>query len=146
MLTWENSIYIDRPQQEVWDFISNPANLSLWSSTAVSGEWTSDGPPGVGSTAREVVKVLGRKTESISEITAWDPPNEYGRKMVGGPVAGEVTMKLDSKEDGTLLTISGTAEVGGFFKMAEGLVRKQTEKQGEIDLKALKRLLEEGMV
>ena len=28
------------------------------------GEWTSDGPPGVGSTYREVGKFMGRKIES----------------------------------------------------------------------------------
>ncbi len=144
MLKWENSIIINRPQQEVWDFISNPANLSLWSSTAVSAEWTSEGPPGVGSTALEVGKFMGRKIESLSEITGWDPPNEYSRKMVGGPVPGEVTMKLELKENGTQLTISGSAELGGFLKLAEGLFRKQTEKQGQIDFNNLKRLLEDG--
>jgi hypothetical protein len=36
-------------------------------------------------------------------------------------------------------------EIGGFFKMAEGLVGKQAEKQTEADLEVLKRLLESGL-
>ena len=146
MITWEKSKFINRPQQEVWDFISNPANLAKWSSSAEYAEWTSEGPPGVGSTLIEVGKVLGRKIESPVEITAWDPPSEFGRKSVGGSAPWESTMKLEPKENGTLLTISGEVELGGFLKMAEGLIAKRTEKQGDIDFEALKILLEAGQV
>ena len=84
MLTWEKSIFINRPQQEVWDFISNPATLPQWSSTAESGEWTSEGPPGVGSTALEVGKVLGRKVEGISEVTGGTrPTSSVGKRSAG---------------------------------------------------------------
>ncbi len=38
----------------------------------------------------------------------------------------------------------GKGEFGGFFKLAEGLVGKQAEKQSESDLAALKLLLESG--
>jgi uncharacterized protein YndB with AHSA1/START domain len=32
------SVFINRPQQEVFDFLSNPANLSKWSSAFESAE------------------------------------------------------------------------------------------------------------
>ncbi len=146
MITWENSIFINRPQQEVWDFVSNPANDTQWRSSLESAEWTSEGPPGVGSTLREGGKILGRKVEGTTEITAWDPPNEYGRKSASGPFPFEGTMKLEPKEDGTQLTVRGTAEVGGFFKIAEGLLAKQMKKELDTDLPALKLLLEAGEV
>lgn len=142
MLTWENSIFINRPQQEVWDFISNPANNIQWGSS--TAEWTSAGPHGVGSTLREGGKILGRKVEGKTEITVWDPPNEYGRKSTSGPFPFEGTMKLEPKEDGTQLTVRGTAEVGGFFKIAEGLLAKRMKKEMDTDLPALKLLLEAG--
>ena len=53
-------------------------------------------------------------------------------------------MKLESQENGTQLTLVGEAEIGGFFKIAEGLVRKQLEKQLDTELNALKLLLEAG--
>ncbi|MGB7875775.1 MAG: hypothetical protein WBL25_15450 [Anaerolineales bacterium] len=43
-----------------------------------------------------------------------------------------------------MISLSANAEVGGFFKMAEGLVSKQAEKQIESDWAALKKLLEAG--
>jgi carbon monoxide dehydrogenase subunit G len=136
--------FINRPQQEVWDFISNPANLSQWASTTESAEWISQGPPGVGSTSLEVGKVFGRKIEVTLEITAWDSPNEFSRKAISGPVPTEVTWKLEPKEKGTQLTNNGQAELVGFFRILGGLLGKQAEKQSVADLDALKVLLETG--
>jgi hypothetical protein len=36
----------------------------------------------------------------------------------------------------------GEVEASGFFKLAEGLLRKQIEKQHDADVEALKQLLE----
>jgi carbon monoxide dehydrogenase subunit G len=144
MVTHETSIFINCPSQEVWDFISNPANNSQWSSSNESAEWTSEGPPGVGSTQRDVSKVLGRRIESTSEITAWNPPKEFCQKSTSGPFPWESTWKLEPKEDGTQITVHTRAEVGGFFKIAEGLVVKQLVKLVETNIQALKPLLEEG--
>ena len=144
MITLEKSIFINRPPQEVWDFISNPANMTQWQGATESAEWSSEGPPGVGSTLRQVSKFLGRKIEGTSEVTAWDPPNEYGQKSVGGPITFEVTGKHEPKENGTQINVRFQAEVGGFFKIAEGLVGKQMEKQFDTDFGALKLILEAG--
>ncbi len=142
MITFEKSLFINHPPQEVFDFVSNPANDTEWRNSAESAEWVSEGPPGVGSTQHAVSKFLGRKIDSTVEITAWDPPNRYGQKVVSGPVPFEVTIKFEPKENGTQLTIGGDAEFGGFFKMAEGLVGKQLEKQIDTDFNALKLVME----
>ncbi|UCC86571.1 MAG: SRPBCC family protein [Anaerolineales bacterium] len=144
MFTFEKSIFIKRPPQEVFDFMGDPTNDPQWRDSAISAEWTSEGSPGVGSTVRSVDKILGRQMESTSEIIAWDRPHLWGQKSVGGPMPYEMTVKFEVKEQGTQLTVSGNVEPGGFFKIAEGLVRKQLEKQFETDLNGLKRVLEAG--
>ncbi|MCH7611644.1 MAG: SRPBCC family protein [Chloroflexi bacterium] len=144
MFTFEKSIFINRPQQEVFDFVTDPANDAQWQGSTEVAEWTSQGPPGVGSTQRSVFRFWGRKIDSTLEVTIWDPPNQLGRKVVSGPVPFEGTIKLESQENGTQLTLVGEAEIGGFFKIAEGLVRKQLEKQLDTELNALKLLLEAG--
>jgi uncharacterized membrane protein len=142
MFTFERNIFINRPPQEVFDFMSDPTNDPKWRDSAISAEWTSEGPPGVGSTVRSVDKILGREMESTSEITAWDRPHRWGQKSVGGPMPYEMTVKFEAKEQGTQLTLNGNVEPSGFFKIAEGLVRKQLEKQFDTDLNGLKRVLE----
>ncbi|HEX6306407.1 MAG TPA: SRPBCC family protein [Anaerolineales bacterium] len=144
MIAFEKKLFISRPQQEVFEYVSNPANDHQWRNSVELVEWTSEGPPGVGSSQHQVDRFLGRKIDSTLEITSWDPPNQYGQKVVSGPIPFEVTITFDSMEGGTQLSVFGQAEFGGFFKMAEGLIGKQIEKQLDTELNNLKRALEEG--
>ena len=144
MYKFEHSVFINRPQQEVFDFVSNPANDSQWDSGGGTTEMTSEGPLGLGSTFRTTTKFLGRGIEANLENTSWDAPNEYTQKALSGPIPFEVKKTFDPKENGTQLTVSGQVEFGGFIKMAEGLVGKQMEKQIDTDYNALKILLEQG--
>ena len=144
MYKFEKSVMINRPQQEVFDFVTNLANDSKWQSGIESVERTSDGPIRAGSTWRYKLKFMGRKLEADIELTSYDPPNQASVKSIGGPVPFENTYKFESKNGGTQMTFNGQAEIGGFFKMAEGLVGKQMEKQMDADGAALKKLLEAG--
>jgi len=144
MYKFEKNVFINRPQQEVFDFVTNLANDTQWQSGVELSEWTSDGPPAVGSTHKVVRNMLGRNMEATIVVTSWDPPNQWGNKSDGGPVPFEGMQKFEAQDGGTLMTFSAQAELGGFFKLAEGLVGKQIEKQIETDSAKLKKLLEAG--
>jgi uncharacterized protein YndB with AHSA1/START domain len=134
--------FINRPPNEVFDFVSDPANGSKWQSSTQSSEWTSDGPVGVGSTVRSISRMLGRDMEMDLEVTEWVPPKLWGQKGNSGPMKFVNTNKFESKDGGTLLVQNFQGEVGGFFKVAESLAIKQLQKMVETDGKALKMLLE----
>ena len=134
--------FIDRPPNEVFDYVTNPANSNKWQTSNLSSKWTSEGPVGVGSTVRSVSRMLGRDMEMDVEITEWDPPNLWGQKGNSGPMKFVNTNRFESQDGGTLLVQNFQGEVGGFFKVAEGLAIKQLQKMVETDGKALKTLLE----
>ena len=142
MFAIEKSLVINRPQQEVFDYTANPANAHKWQSQVLSLEWSSNGQHGVGSTQRATARFLGRDIETNSEITIWDPPNQHGFKSVGGPIPIEGGMKFEPEGNGTKVTMGGQLDVSGFFKLAEGLVKRQLESQFVTNLEALKLLLE----
>lgn len=142
MVNLTKSVHVERPQQEVFEFLADPANDPSWRDSAISAEWMTEGPVAIGSRLKSVDKFMGREIESTSEVTAYDPPNEYGQKSIGGPISFEFKMRLEPDGSGTKVTMAATAEVGGFFKLAEGLVRKQFEKQIASDFEGLKRALE----
>ena len=142
MTTFEVSTFIKRSPQEVFDFMTNPANSAKWQSGFESAEWVSDGPVGVGSILHTIGHFLGREIVMDIEVTQWDSPNVWGQKGSTGPLKFVNTNKFESKDGGTLVIQNFDGEVGGFFKMAEGIAINQLKKQIETDGKALKLLLE----
>ena len=146
MNEFENSIIINRSPQDVFDLITNPAKSSLWQSSTESAEWTSNGPDDIGSTWKTEAKFLGRKIEAELQVTVWEPPHQVSFKSIGGPISMEVTNKVEPQGDGALLTSKSRVEFGNFFKLAEGLVSKQVEKQLDTDNNTLKLLMESNQV
>jgi carbon monoxide dehydrogenase subunit G len=144
MATFTVTTFINRPPQEVFDFMTDPANQAKWQSGTESAEWSSEGSVGVGSTVHSVGRLLGREMDLNAEITQWNPPDSYSLKAESGPMNVEATSKFESKDGGTLLIQDFEGEIGGFFKLAEGLAIKQVQKQVETDGNALKMLLEAG--
>ena len=142
MATFTVTTFINRPLQEVFDFMTNPANFAQWQSGTKSAKWASEGPVGVGSIFHSVGQLLGREMKMDLEITQWDPPNVWGIKGGSGPMKFEGVSKFESKDGGTLVIQTFEGEVGGFFSIAEGLAIKQLQKQIETDGNALKKLLE----
>jgi hypothetical protein len=136
------STFIRRPQQEVFDFTTDPTNTSRWQSGTRSAQWTSAPPVAVGSVFQSVTKLLGRETRIDALITGWDPLNLWSAKVNNGPMKVEVTNRFESQDGGTLMVQTFQGEVGGFFNMAEGLAFKQMQKQVESDAQTLKTLLE----
>jgi carbon monoxide dehydrogenase subunit G len=146
MFETKTSIFINRPLQDVFQVVSDPSKQSLWQSMVESSEWSSNGDTGVGSTMKVTAKFLGRKIESDIEITAWEPPGRIDYKFVNGPYPAEVSNILETQGDGTLLTAQSQGEMGSFFKLGEGLVAKQLEKQLNANFETLKLLMESGQL
>jgi uncharacterized protein YndB with AHSA1/START domain len=148
MVKFTVSIFINRSQQEVFDFLSNPANLSKWNSNIESAEWTASGVPSVGSTYKGLGRMpWGNNKEVQFEITQWDPPNRWGYKtnMRIFPIEGfESVITLAPKENGTQLTFESQGELVGLFRFAEGFFAKMGEKGDGKNFETAKRLLEAG--
>jgi carbon monoxide dehydrogenase subunit G len=142
MKTFTTTTFINRPVQEVFDFVTNPANAVKYESGTESSTYTSEGPVGVGSTLKNIGRMMGREIVANAEITQWNPPNVYSYKATNGPAKLEANYKFEVKDDGTLLIQNIQVKLGGFFGIAEGLAVKQMRKQFEANFTTLKTLLE----
>jgi uncharacterized protein YndB with AHSA1/START domain len=138
----EISSEIDRPIEAVFAFVTSPENDPQWQSSVLESELVGEGPLGVGSTTSEVRKFLGRRLESTARVTPYEPNAKVAYKSASGPVDYESTFTFESVEQGTRLTMVGEADTAGFFKLAEGLVVRQFEKEMQTALAKLKGILE----
>ena len=105
-------------------------------------EKTSPGPIGVGTTARFVGKLLGRRIESESEVTEFEPNRKYSWQSKSGPFPLKGSVTTEQVEGGTRVNTTIEGEPGGFFKLAEPLIVTMAKRQSQSDLDNLKDLME----
>jgi uncharacterized membrane protein len=142
MIKVENSVIINRPISEVFEFVSNIENLPQWAGPVLEAKQTSDGAVGVGATQTQVAQFLGRKIETSQEVTEYEPNKKFSTKTTSGPLPMEIHYILEPAAEGTKVTLEGNVDAGGFFKVAEPLVARMLKTQTESDAANLNDLLE----
>ena len=142
MQTFETSVVINRPIEEVFAFTTDYDTHLQWQAGIVEAEITSEGPLEVGSQYKYVMQMLGRQLDTTGEITVFEPPKRHGWKATSGPFPAEGLFSFDAVEDGTRVTFHVEAEAGGFFKLAEPLVIRMVRRQFETSLNNLKDLMD----
>ncbi|MBA3432433.1 MAG: SRPBCC family protein [Actinobacteria bacterium] len=142
MIRFELTEVVDRPAQEVFDYVTNPEKLPEWQSMVSESRQDSQGPMGVGTRVTNVRNFLGRRIESQAEVTAYESPRRFDVRTVSGPVPFQISHTLEPKEASTVIKVETQGEPGGFFKLAEPLVGRQAERQFKNDFATLKDLLE----
>ena len=142
MLKIETNTIINRPIEEVFAVVSNLENNPKWSSVFVEVKKTSEGPIGVGTTWRAVQKALGQRLESEVEVTEYEPNRKFAQVSKSGPIPAKIWGTYEPVEGGTWISVILEAEVGGFFKLAEPLVKSMIKRSIETDFANLKDLME----
>jgi uncharacterized membrane protein len=138
------SITINRPRQEVWDFVTVTQNQVLWQSNLIDYESARDGEPRVGDLERGIVKAAGRKVEWTAEIIQADAGKAIAMKSIEAPFPFMWRMELEDDDGGTKVTIHAETEsLGGFFgKLGDPIVNKMYARDTRANLENLKELLE----
>jgi carbon monoxide dehydrogenase subunit G len=142
MATITQSVTVDRPVEEVWDFISNFENTTRWSRGVLEARQTSPGPLGVGSTLQTVVKAFGRRRTADYLVTEYEPNHALAFQVSSGPMASRARYSVEPAGAGTRLTASGEAEVTGLYRLVAPLLVRTLERHSQDDLASLKRILE----
>ena len=101
----ENTITIERPIEEVFEYVSTPENDPTWVSVSIRNQRTSPGPMRVGMTIEEDVKIFGRTSRDTWEVTEYEPPTVIAYRATSGLLCGGVVrLRCELVEGGTRLT------------------------------------------
>lgn len=139
-MTYEHELEIERAPEDVYAFLSDPENLPRWQSEVVEVRPESE------TRFREVRTFVGRRIESMLEITAAEPGREFSVRSTAGPVRFAVRHLLEPAGEGrTRLRVLGEAkDPAGLFKLGGRLLRRAAARRVEEDFARLKALLESG--
>jgi uncharacterized protein YndB with AHSA1/START domain len=115
----ENTITIERPVEEVFEYVSTPENDPTWVSASLRNQRTSPGPMRVGMTTEEDVKFLGRTSRDTWEVTEYEPPSVVAYRVTSGLFSsGVVRVRCEPVEGGTRLTHAVEYEPRGIYYKA----------------------------
>ncbi len=114
MLEYELSIYIDRPVEEVFEYVTNPKNIPQWATYIQQASQTPAGPIGVGSQIKHVIR--GR--EVTWEVTAYEPNTtcKYEADYWYASNA-EVIFRVQASKGGTTFIVHDKGERKGFMRL-----------------------------
>ena len=143
----EESITIGRSAEDVFAYVTDPANDTIWRSGVVESELLGGAEPKVGSRLRTVQRFVGKRIETVSEVTQWDPPNRAAVRALKGPFAFDAEYRFEPENGACRMT--AVAEIGGFGgffgKLADPIVLRMGVRQLRADLENLKEILESSV-
>lgn len=144
MKRYEHSIEIERPVEEVFDFISRPENFPLWQESLLEIRREAEGPLRVGSEVTEVRSFMGRRMETTWTCTEHEPCERSSIEEDEGLVPFKGTFELEALGGSTLFT--WTVETPGprGIKVPGAIVGRMVRRQLAVDSERLKELLETG--
>ena len=144
MINLDFSALIDRPQKDVFAFVTNPNNMPKWNSAVVSLEQITPGAMAVGSKFKSVGEMMGRRIEGEMQVTAYEPDTKCGFQINAGPMQVNITLSFKTVGTGTKVNLNAQGNPAGFFKLAEGVMTGRVKTMMEENLARLKTVLEKG--
>jgi carbon monoxide dehydrogenase subunit G len=142
MSTMTQSVTINRPVAEVWDFIGNFENTTRWSRGVLEARQTSDGLLGAGSTLQTVVKAFGRRRTADYLVTEYEPNHAFAFEVTSGPMTSRARYSVEPAGAGTRLTASGEVAATGLYRLLAPIIVRTVKRHSEADLTNVKRILE----
>ena len=96
MQTFENTVTIQRPAEEVFAFLADFENIPKWNYAIDETHKTSAGPVGVGTRYRQTRSVPGRSVEGF-EVTVFEPARRLAMHGQIGPFRATISYELEAR-------------------------------------------------
>lgn len=144
MIQLNDEITISRPASEVFAFVADLNNLPRWQSDVITSKVLTAGPMKVGTRFTEEVKMGPTRQTATCEVTEFAPGTLMGFKASAPAIDYLGRFVFEGAGTGTRLTIAGRAQLKGWRKLMQPLIRGEFKKGVRKDLVALKAILEKG--
>lgn len=142
----EEGVFVDRPPEEVFEFLIRTENIPVWDSSAIQAEQIGDGPFGPGTRSKGTSKILGKQFDWVTENVHFDPAKRTVIRSIGSKFDFTISNILEPEASGTRLIyrVEVDTGMGGFFsKLSDLLVQKSHARTVRANLETLADLLTE---
>ncbi len=143
MIRIEGEIVINRPPEEVFDFIADERNEPLYNPRMRHAEQISDGPIGVGTRFRAESASIGRPVEMIIEVTDYERPRRLASSTHISSMDIHGALTFDPVPTGTRMHWWWDLEPVGSLRLMKPLVASIGRHQEQAIWTSLKHHLED---
>ena len=140
----EGEIVINRPVDEVFDFVADECNEPRYNPHMLRAEQISEGATGLGTRFRTELRTMGRTMPMIVEFTAFERPRRLASVTRSSMMQTEGALTFDPVPGGTRMRWLWEVRPRGVLKMIAPLVGVIGRRQERRVWGDLKRLLESG--
>jgi hypothetical protein len=146
MLTVDESIIIDRPRKEVWDYAVDPTSQTVWQTNVISYDADWDDQPSAENRARAEGKIAGRRLEVVIKVTEAVPGEVFAFESLQAPFDFAFRWSLADADGGTRFDVHAETPgfSGAFGRLTDPLVLRLFSRDVRSNLENLKTVLEEG--
>jgi carbon monoxide dehydrogenase subunit G len=141
MASFENTVIIQRPVEDVFAFLADFENVPKWNYAIVETRKVSPGPVGVGTTYRQTRSVPSRSEESFT-VTVLEPARRLEVQGQIGPFKARISYLLEPAGSGTRLRNAVDLGSSGLLSLVGPLVTARVKKAVAANLHTLKQLLD----
>jgi hypothetical protein len=139
VITFQDSIEVAQSQTKVFGFISDLDNLPKIQTEVVQSRVVTPGPIAVGTRFEELVKLGPWRVPTHCVVTEYDPRGTMGFRGESKPINYESSFTVDAHAAGSRVTVRGTAQLNGLWRLLEPLLAADVRKGIRHELMAIRR-------
>jgi uncharacterized protein YndB with AHSA1/START domain len=144
MIHADASATIRRPIAEVFSYVTDPTNEPAWHTDAAEARPLTDGPIGVGSRIAYVFPFMGRRSTSIREVVAFEPPHLEAIHFESGPfgLKPRITYRFEDLGASVRFTRQAESDTPGLTRLIAPVMQRLLASRSALFVENLRRLLE----
>ncbi len=142
MIRIKHSIVIDRPLDDVFEYLAAPWNMPEWQEAVLDATAMGNDALGADTRVRVRRRFMGQIVTLVLETTEFKANERFSFESESGPVALRGTVAVEPQERGTSVTFTVSGEPEGLFSLAGPFIEQIVRSETVENANRLKKILE----
>jgi hypothetical protein len=138
----EESIEIKAPVEKVFAITTDASRWSTWHTAIPEAEQTSEGPVGIGTTSKGIIRLMGRSMPWTATATEYELNRKFGKNIDSGSVCVEQHNIYTPTPGGTIFGMIYDMKFSGCIRLMSPMLVRAMRKEMKNSLVKLKQVLE----